>query len=73
LRRRRLTADGIDVFPAAGGRVTRTDLRVSFPAFHQSGSFPIKSGRIYPAGLQIKFVDDDLYQRRSSYRKKQSQ
>jgi hypothetical protein len=48
-------------------------LAVSFPAFHQSGSFPIKRGSIYPAGLQIKFVDDDLHQRRSGDRKKQSQ
>jgi hypothetical protein len=45
----------------------------SAPAFHQGGSFPIKRGGIYLAGLQIKFVDDNLHQRRSRDRKKQSQ
>jgi hypothetical protein len=45
----------------------------SFSAFYQSASFPIKRGSIYLAGLQIKFVDDDLHQRCGRDREKHSQ
>jgi hypothetical protein len=37
-------------------------LSMSLPAFDQSGGFPIKRSSVYPAGLQIEFVDDDLHQ-----------
>jgi len=61
------------MFSPDQGASDADDQSMSFPAFDQSGSFPIKRGSVYPARLRIKFVDDDLHQRRSRHRKKQSQ
>ena len=62
LQGRRLTAYETDVFAVAGGASEANAWALSFPAFDENGSFPIKRGSIYPAGLQIKFVDHDLHQ-----------
>ena len=54
-------------------RMKCTLCRILIFTFHQGSRFPIKRGGIYLAGLQIKFVDNDLHQRRSRNRKKHSQ
>ena len=54
-------------------RMKCTLCRILIFTFHQGGSFPIKRNGIYLAGAQIKFVDNNLHQRCSRNRKKQSQ